>query len=64
MGININSAHIMVVFGYVQYQYYNSSGLFRTDTYLYAAIGKTGTQFGLYKIDSADTEAAYIVNIQ
>ena len=64
MTINISSAHIMVVFGYIQFQYYNASGLFRTDTYLYAAIGKTGYKFGMYKINSADTEAAYIVNIQ
>lgn len=63
-GININSAHIMVVFGYVQYQYYNTSGLFRTDTYLYAAMGKVGYNYVLYKIDSTTTEAAYIVNVQ
>ncbi len=63
-GININSAHIMVVFGYVQIEYYNNSGLFRTDTYLYAAMGKAGYNYVLYKIDSTATEAAYIVNVQ
>ena len=63
-GININSVHIMVVFGYVQIEYYNNSGLFRTDTYLYAAMGKAGYNYVLYKIDSTATEAAYIVNVQ
>ena len=54
----------MVVFGYIQIEYYNNSGLFRTDTYLYAAMGKVGYNYVLYKIDSTTTEAAYIVNIQ
>lgn len=61
---NIAGAHIMVAFGYFQVKYYNNSGLFRTDTYLNVAIGQTGYTSAFYKINSADTEAAYIVNIQ
>lgn len=62
--VSISSAHIMVVFGYLQVKYYNASGLFRTDTYLDVAVGKSGYTSMYYKVDSDTTEAAYIVNIQ
>ena len=61
--IKIASAHIMVAFGYLQIKYYNNSGLFRTDSYLMAAMGKSDYTCVLYKMNSSDTEAAYIVNV-
>ena len=61
---SIASAHIMVAFGYCEIKYYNASGLFRTDTYLMVAMGKAGYTYKFYRVDSADTEAAYIVNVQ
>lgn len=61
---NIAGAHIMVAFGYLQIKYYNNGGLFRTDTFLQVAMGQPGYTEKMYKIDSATTEAAYIVNIQ
>ena len=62
--VNISGAHIMVVFGYLQIKYYNTSGLFRTDTYLAVAVGQVGHDLAYYRIDSTATQAAYIVNIQ
>lgn len=61
---NIAGAHIMVAYGYLQIKYYNNSGLFRTDTYLYASTGKGDFPSAYYRIDSATTQAAYIVNVQ
>lgn len=62
--INIASAHIMVVYGYYEAKYYNTSGLFRTDTYLIVQVGTMNMSMGLYKLNSTTTQAAYIVNIQ
>lgn len=61
---SIASAHIMVIFGYYEVNYYNNSGWFRSDIYLDVAVGKTGYTSKFYRIDSTSTEAAYIVNIQ
>lgn len=61
---NITGAHIMVVYGYYKVSYYNNSGLIRTDTYVIAVLGWSGTSMGFYKVDSNTTQAAYIVNIQ
>ena len=61
---NIAGAHIMVVYGYTKINYYNASGLFRTDTYLRVSTGRADIQSAYYRIDSTTTDAAYIVNIQ
>lgn len=61
---NIASAHIMVIYGYVEVKYYNTSGLFRSDTYLIASVGTMNMTMGFYKPDSTTTQAAYIVNVQ
>lgn len=60
---NIAGAHIMVAYGYWQIKYYNNSGLFRTDTYLYVATGRDGIPTALFKVDSTDLEGAYVINI-
>lgn len=60
---NISGNHIMIAFGYLQIKYYNSTGLFRTDTYLEIATGRSSPILGYYKIDSSNLESAYIVNV-
>lgn len=60
---NISGAHIMIAFGYRQIKYYNSSGLFRTDTYLEVATGLTVLTTALYKINPHNLSNAYIINI-
>lgn len=60
----ISGAHVMVAFGYYEINYYNDSGLFRTDRYLAVAMGQTGYTFEFYKVDCADTDAAFVVDIQ
>lgn len=62
--VNISGAHIMVVYGYYKVSYYNNSGLIRTDTYVAAVLGWSGTSMSFYRVDSTTTQAAYIVNIQ
>ena len=59
----IAGAHIMVAYGYYQVEYYNANGLFRTDTYLLVATGQAVTTSALYKIDSKNLNAAYVVNV-
>lgn len=61
--ITISGAHIMVAYGYYQVEYYNANGLFRTDTYLKVATGRSPQSLAYYKIDSNNLNAAYIVNI-
>lgn len=61
--INITGAHIMVAFGYYKVNYYNNSGLFRTDTYLCLATGRSDIEIAFYRVDATTTQAAYIVNI-
>ena len=61
---NIAGSHIMVAYGYLQFKYYNASGLFRTDTYLCVSTGKSDCPKAYYKIDSTATKSAYIVNVQ
>ena len=60
---NIAGNHIMYAFGYIQVKYYNSTGLFRTETFLEVSTGRTSPSIGYYKIDSSNLEAAYIVNV-
>ena len=59
----ISGAHIMVAYGYHQIEYYNANGLFRTDTYLHVALGRSVQTHAYYKIDSKNLNAAYIVNV-
>lgn len=58
----LDGNHIMLAYGYVQINYYNSNGIFRTDTYLEVS---TGLSIGVmyYKINPHDLDAAYIINI-
>ena len=55
--------HIMIAYGYLQVKYYNSTGLFRTDTYVEVATGNDVISRAYYRIDSSNLEAAYIVNV-
>ena len=59
----ISGNHIMVAYGYLQIKYYNNSGLFRTDTYVEVATGRSTPAKAYYKIDSTNLEAAYVVNV-
>ena len=60
---NIAGNHIMYAYGYLQLKYYNSTGLFRTDTYLLVSTGRSITTIAYYKVDSSNLEAAYVVNV-
>lgn len=60
---NIAGAHIMVAYGYIQIQYYDASGVFRTDTYLDVATGLISPTIAYYKINPHKLNAAYIVNV-
>ena len=55
--------HIMIAYGYLQVKYYNSTGLFRTDTYVEVATGNDVISRAYYKIDSSNLEAAYVINV-
>lgn len=59
----ISGNHIMFAFGYLQIKYYNSTGLFRTETLLEVAVGQSATSLAYFKVDSSNLEAAYIVNV-
>ncbi len=59
---NIAGPHIMVGYGYAQIKYYNEKGLFRTDTYLEVAVGDN-VKTALYRVESNNLTAAYVVNI-
>ncbi len=60
----IAGEHIMVAYGYKQIRYYNTSGVFRTDTYLEVATGKSSPKIAFYKINPHKLNAAYVVNIR
>lgn len=60
---NITANHIMVAYGYMQIEYYNIFGLFRTDTYLEVATGLFNPAIAYYKINSTNLDAAYVVNV-
>lgn len=60
----INGAHVMVIYGYYQVEYYNIFGRFRTDTYLAVVTGLDILSYKLYKLNSSSTVSAYIVTIQ
>ncbi|MCH5159481.1 MAG: hypothetical protein J1F66_01355 [Clostridiales bacterium] len=55
--------HIMYAYGYFQLKYYDSTGLFRTETFLEVSVGQPATTFAYYKVDSSNLEAAYVVNV-
>ena len=60
---NITGNHIMFAYGYLQIKYYNSTGLFRTDTFLKVSTGYQWSPLAYYKVDSSNLEAACIVNV-
>ena len=60
----IAGAHIMLAYGYLQMQYYNNSGLFRTDTYLCVSTGRDEFPMAFYRVDAKTTNYAYVINIQ
>lgn len=61
---NIAGAHIMLAYGYLQIDYYNDSGMFRTDTYLCVATGRNDFPMAFYRADATTTNYAYIINVQ
>ena len=60
---NITGNHIMYAYGYLQVHYYNSSGLFHTETLLKVSTGRTSPSLAYYKVNSTNIEAAYVVNV-
>ncbi len=59
----VTDPHIMVAYGYLKIDYYDASGIFRTDTYLRVALGITSKN-AYYKINNNNNiTGAYIVNI-
>lgn len=62
---NSNRGHMMLVYGYVEYTYYNDGVAFRSDTFLYASSGYQGGEQGYMQLNEYSTiEEAYIVTIQ
>ena len=59
----ITGNHIMYAYGYLQIKYYNSTGLFRTETFLEVSTGRTSPSLAYFKVDSSNVEAAYVVNV-
>ena len=59
----ITGNHIMYAFGYIQIKYYDSTGLFRTETLLEVSVGRASPSLAYFKVDSSNLEAAYIVNV-
>lgn len=59
----ISGNHILVAYGYLKINYYNSTGLFRTDTYLKVATGLNTPATAYYKLNSSNLLSAYIVNV-
>ena len=55
--------HIMYAYGYLQIKYYNSTGLFRTETFLKVSTGRISPSVAYFKVDSSNLEAAYVVNV-
>ena len=60
--LSITGNHIMYAYGYIQLKYYNSTGLFRTETFLRVSTGQTPA-LAFYKVDSTNLESAQIVNV-
>lgn len=60
---SITGNHIMYAYGYLQIKYYNSTGLFRTETFLQVSTGRLSPSIAYYKVDSTNLEAAYVVNV-
>ncbi len=62
--VSVGGLHIMVGYGYYEVNYYNASGLFRTDYYLQVSTGLgSAIPIAFYKVSPNDLNAAYIVNI-
>ena len=59
----ISGNHIMYAYGYLQMKYYNSTGLFRTETFLKVSTGRTAPSVAYYPVNSSNLEAAHIVNV-
>ena len=59
----ISGNHIMYAFGYFQVKYYNSTGLFRTETFLKVSTGRSPLSVGYYSVNASNLEAAHIVNV-
>ena len=60
----ISGNHIMYAYGYLQIKYYNSTGLFRTETFLKVSTGREAMpSAAFFKVDSSNLQAAYIVNV-
>ena len=59
----ITGNHIMYAYGYIQIKYYDSTGLFRTETFLQVSVGRISNTIAYYKVDSSNLEAAYVVNV-
>lgn len=59
----ITGNHIMVAYGCLKINYYNSSGLFRSDIYLKVATGWNSPSTVLYKINTGNLQAGYTVNV-
>ena len=51
--------HVYVGYGYVKIKYYNSSGNFRTDTYMQVATGFSGLSSGYIRIGSTATTVSH-----
>ena len=60
---SIAGNHIMYAYGYLKINYYNSTGLFRTETFLKVSVGQAGTTLAYFKVDSTNLEAASVVNV-
>lgn len=60
---NITGNHIMFAYGYLQIKYYNSTGLFRTETLLKVSTGYASPAIAYFSVNSSNLEAAYIVNV-
>ena len=60
---SITGNHIMYAYGYLQMKYYNSTGLFRTETFLKVSTGRSTPSVAYFKVDSSNLEAAHIVNV-
>lgn len=60
---NIAGNHIMYAYGYIQVKYYNSNGLFYTETLLKVSTGRMSPKMAYFSIYSSNLDAAYVVNV-
>lgn len=60
---SITSNHIMMAYGYVIINYYNSNGLFRTEKMLCVATGYPELSSAQYRINSSNFVNGYILNV-